>query len=639
MSGTAQPSVAAPGDTVEVEGTGWPAGTQVQAVVCGDLAIGGSSACAQESAALGFVNDEGLTQLEVVVAAPPRPCPCVIRLASYNGPVVAVDIPFVVTGHPVGTPPAPILPSALLTVTDVEVQGDTGIGSWFGASPTRQLVITVRNDGDAVAVNPELSVGVGKAVGLEAQPVTIDEFSIDPGETETITVDVSLPFAAFGEYRIVGQVGPRRAAAYWTTWSSYPWGLVALNVIGLLLLAWGISRRVVARHRRTARGAGRRGGVALGATPGLDKPYVLPDVVYVSEVGGFLVSPKMAGRTNLFKRVDGRLELKDLAALGALTAAGTPMLSLPATERRLPPGTRWSTSPPWTRTWPGAAARWPADAGWLRRRRRCSPSARAGVGRPRAGARPDAARRDVRRRALRRKTRSSTWTPSTRGSRGAVNARGADPLPQSRYRISYVPGGFMRSTDVGAGTGRRAGGARRTACALLATLGLLALSVVWAPSASAAPKLTVSATSGLTDGQTIQVSGSGFSPNMKGIAVGQCKVGYAGPSDCNLQGGATFRNADANGSIGTVNLKVTMKFGAIDCSQSTASLRPRHCPARPSAAEIQAQHGDRADHLGWRRAPPAEQTPAKQPPAEQPRPRRLPTPDRGEWTTCRRPAP
>ena len=380
LSGTAQPSVAAPGDTVEVEGTGWPAGTQVQAVVCGDLAIGGSSACAQESAALGFVNDEGLTQLEVVVAAPPRPCPCVIRLASYNGPVVAVDIPFVVTGHPVGTPPAPILPSALLTVTDVEVQGDTGIGSWFGASPTRQLVITVRNDGDAVAVNPELTVGVGKAVGLEAQPVTIDEFSIDPGETETITVDVSLPFAAFGEYRIVGQVGPSDAGTYRTTWSSYPWGLVALNVIGLLLLAWGISRRVVARHRRRLGERAGVAGVALGATPGLDKPYVLPDVVYVSEVGGFLVSPKMAGRTNLFKRVDGRLELKDLAALGALTAAGTPMLSLPATETpAVPPGMRWSTSPPWTRTWPGAAARC-RPSPLTRGARRCSPWARPAPG-------------------------------------------------------------------------------------------------------------------------------------------------------------------------------------------------------------------------------------------------------------------
>ena len=162
--------------------------------------------------------------------------------------------------------------------------------------------------------------------------MTIEEFSIDPGETETITVDVSLPFAAFGEYRVVGQVGPSEAGGYSTTWSSYPWGLVALNVIGLLLLAWGISRRVVARHRRRLGERAGVAGVALGATPGLDKPYVLPDVVYVSEVGGFLVSPKMAGKTNLFKRVDGRLELKDLAALGALTAAGTPMLSLPATD-------------------------------------------------------------------------------------------------------------------------------------------------------------------------------------------------------------------------------------------------------------------------------------------------------------------
>ena len=160
----------------------------------------------------------------------------------------------------------------------------------------------------------------------------------------------------------------------------------------------------------------------------------------------------------------------------------------------------------------------------------------------------------------------------------------------------------MRSTDVGAGTGRRAGGARRTACALLATLGLLALSVVWAPSASAAPKMTVSATSGLTDGQTIQVSGSGFSPNMKGIAVGQCKVGYAGPSDCNLQGGATFRNADASGSIGQITLKVTTKFGAIDCSQIDCIIAAAPLPSSASAAEIQANTVTVPISFGCRRA-------------------------------------
>ena len=255
-----------------------------------------------------------------------------IRLSSYNGPVVAVDIPFVVSGHPVGTPPDPVLPSALLTVTEVDLQGDTSILSWFGAAPQKQLVITVRNEGDAVALEPEIAVGVGKSEDVEPQPVVLEGLSLDPGETESVTVDVTLPFAAFGDYQVIGQVGQAEAGTFSTVWSSYPWGLVALNVIGLLLLAWGISRRYAARgRRRLAERAGVE-GIALGATPGLDRPYALPDVVYVSEVGGFLVSPKMAGRSGLFKRVDGRLELKDLAALGALTAAGTPMLSLPAAE-------------------------------------------------------------------------------------------------------------------------------------------------------------------------------------------------------------------------------------------------------------------------------------------------------------------
>lgn len=332
ISGTAAPNVAAAGETVFVQGTGWPAKTQVQAVVCGDLAIGGSATCAQRSAVLGYVNEEGLVELDLVVSAPPRPCPCVIRLSSYNGPVVAVDIPFVVSGHPVGTPPAPTLPSGLVTVTEVQLEGGTSIASWFGAAPEKQLVITVRNDGDAVALDPEVGVGVGKADDLEAQPVRIDGLSLDPGETETVRIDVTLPFAAFGEYRVIGQVGVAEAGTFSTTWTSYPWGLVALNVLGALLLAWGIRRRLEARRRRRLGEQAGVAGVALGATPGLERPYVLPDVVYVSEVGGFLVSPKMAGRSGLLKRVEGRLEVQDLAALGAVTVAGTPMLSLPAAD-------------------------------------------------------------------------------------------------------------------------------------------------------------------------------------------------------------------------------------------------------------------------------------------------------------------
>ncbi|WP_372734131.1 neocarzinostatin apoprotein domain-containing protein [Nocardioides sp.] len=136
--------------------------------------------------------------------------------------------------------------------------------------------------------------------------------------------------------------------------------------------------------------------------------------------------------------------------------------------------------------------------------------------------------------------------------------------------------------------GRGAGRAQRAAVALLATVGLLTLSVVWAPSASAAPRLTVSATTGLTNGQTITVSGVGFAANLKGIAVGQCKVGYTGPADCNLAGGATFRNSDGSGSIGTVTIKLATSFGGIDCTKTECVIAAAPLPTSSDAATVKA---------------------------------------------------
>ena len=170
-------------------------------------------------------------------------------------------------------------------------------------------MITVRNDGTAPAVDPELTArGSARPSDVEATPVRIDALTLAPGQTQTVVVGVSLPFAAFGDYQVVGQVGEQSAGRYQVAWSSYPWGLVALNVLGLLLLAWGVTRRI--RKRRAGPAT-----AAAAVAPG-SRPYRLPDVVYVSEVGGFLVSPQMAGRSGLMKRVSGRLELQDLAAFG-----------------------------------------------------------------------------------------------------------------------------------------------------------------------------------------------------------------------------------------------------------------------------------------------------------------------------------
>ena len=99
-----------------------------------------------------------------------------------------------------------------------------------------------------------------------------------------------------------------------------------------------------------------------------------------------------------------------------------------------------------------------------------------------------------------------------------------------------------------------------------AALSLGLVTLIAAP-AFAAPTLNVSQLTGLKDGQTLTISGSGFTPNLASIAIGQCVVGYKGPSDCNTAGGATFRNADGSGSVGSFTIVVKEKFGANDCSK------------------------------------------------------------------------
>ncbi|MEQ6902536.1 neocarzinostatin apoprotein domain-containing protein [Nocardioides sp. YIM 152588] len=124
--------------------------------------------------------------------------------------------------------------------------------------------------------------------------------------------------------------------------------------------------------------------------------------------------------------------------------------------------------------------------------------------------------------------------------------------------------------------------------AALSAVALLVVTVVAAPPSFAAPSLNVSASSGLSDGQTINISGGGFTANMGQIAVGQCIEGYSGPSDCNLQGGATFRNADGSGSIGSFSITVKQKFGSTDCTVQKCVIAAAPLPTAEDAATIAA---------------------------------------------------
>ncbi len=122
----------------------------------------------------------------------------------------------------------------------------------------------------------------------------------------------------------------------------------------------------------------------------------------------------------------------------------------------------------------------------------------------------------------------------------------------------------------------------------LAMAGALLLVLLIAPPSFAAPAMNVSQLTGLKDGQTITVSASGFEPNLTSIAMGECIAGYTGPSDCNTSGGATFRNADAQGNVASFTLVVKEVFGSHDCTKVQCMIAAAPLPTASDDATIAA---------------------------------------------------
>ncbi len=149
--------------------------------------------------------------------------------------------------------------------------------------------------------------------------------------------------------------------------------------------------------------------------------------------------------------------------------------------------------------------------------------------------------------------------------------------------------------------------------ALAAGAALTIVTIVGAPPSMAAPTLEVSQLTGLKDGQTVTVKGSGFKPGLSGIAVGQCIDGMTGPKDCNLPNGSTFRTADASGSIGEFTIVVNEKFGANDCATTKCVIGAQPLPGAVDAATLQGNLVYHDISFGEVAAAPAPSAPAVAP--------------------------
>ncbi|GAA2609399.1 neocarzinostatin apoprotein domain-containing protein [Paractinoplanes durhamensis] len=130
---------------------------------------------------------------------------------------------------------------------------------------------------------------------------------------------------------------------------------------------------------------------------------------------------------------------------------------------------------------------------------------------------------------------------------------------------------------------------RRLAASAAAGLAL-ATTVVLVDSspAFAAPTLHVSKTSGLTNGQQITVYGTGFTAGLQSIALGQCIKDPAGPTDCNLSGGAAFVNADAGGKTPTLTLKLATTFSGHTCGTSGCVIAAQILPSTATPEVVEA---------------------------------------------------
>lgn len=129
---------------------------------------------------------------------------------------------------------------------------------------------------------------------------------------------------------------------------------------------------------------------------------------------------------------------------------------------------------------------------------------------------------------------------------------------------------------------------KKLARAMAGMVALFFATMMIAPPAFAQATLTVSQTEGLSDGQTVTVSGTGFTPGLKSIAIGQCVEGMTGPSECNTQGGASFKDADANGNIAEFTLVVKETFGPYDCTQQQCVFGAQPLPGAEDDATVAA---------------------------------------------------
>ncbi|MGY0486134.1 hypothetical protein [Streptomyces sp. WG-D5] len=282
-------SQAGTGGSITVKGADWRPDTLLMMLVCGQATptrgvVGGTNSCANSDGRAVTTDSKGAFSKRLPVAEPPKPCPCVVHVATVTGEKAEVDAAFQVAGHPVKTLPDASGSGQLAMVADTRLEGSSGLLTWFGAPPSRTFTFTVGNVGASPVKNPVFQVGSSHGVFAPQWEDQQWRGTIQPGHKARIKLPVELSAGAHGDYLVSLKYGGKVLAEQ--PWGvGRPWGVTLFWILLCVVVPAAVFRigmavvdRVRPRDRRSSwSGARPRGAGALTARlPNIRLPQQRP---------------------------------------------------------------------------------------------------------------------------------------------------------------------------------------------------------------------------------------------------------------------------------------------------------------------------------------------------------------------------
>ncbi len=227
--------------------------------LCGNEARRGSADCDMVDSQSLQLHGDGATTAALAMAAPPAPCPCIVRVSDITNDEVAVA-PITLTGHPVAPVVDPPAFSNPLVVAISAHAAPDGLGERIradlGGATTYEVTVRVRNSSTITVHKVALRGQVGRTATESLVPLPLmDPGDIAAGQTWQQVVTVKVPAPAFGSLlwsAAASGFGPSVTGT--TTTRHRPTLLIivlSLLVIDVfvLLIRWRIKKR---RRRETA---------------------------------------------------------------------------------------------------------------------------------------------------------------------------------------------------------------------------------------------------------------------------------------------------------------------------------------------------------------------------------------------------